>query len=107
MRRKLIIFIAILPLLIFSLTSLAIANRVYITQSGYIGALSKASLNRAMTILNSGDKQAFYNYVNSNPVVFFLSPGLSVYLEDSSWGLIKIRRVGKTISIWTFREAVK
>lgn len=61
-----------------------------------------------MDLAVSGDSVAFSNFVSSNPLVFPLKGGMTVYLEKSTWGgKVKIRPEGSTISIWTVMEAIE
>jgi len=38
--------------------------------------------------------------------LFFLKGGVTVYLEDTSWGKVEIRPKGQTGTVWTVMEAI-
>jgi len=43
---------------------------------------------------------------NNYPYVFILKGGVRVYLEDTSWGLVKLRVEGESLTFWTVCEAI-
>ena len=98
----------LLSMVMFSImTSVSIAQDLYVTQDGYLASLNKNQLSKVTDYLGSGDKVAVNKLVESG-VVFWLKAGLIVYLEDFTWtGLAKIRPKGETFEVWTYREAIK
>jgi len=91
---------------IFGLTAIAAAKTVYHTKAGYVVAQSKSDLSRFVGYASANDYGAMNAMLRSGRAIK-MRAGLAVYIEDSSWGLIKIRPVGKIITVWTVREAVK
>jgi len=80
---------------------------IHITKKGYVAATTEQYLSMAVKIYASGDMNAFYKLMNSNPNIFPLKEGVRVYLEDVKLkGIVKIRPEGSTVSIWTIREAI-
>ena len=72
--------------------------------------ISKADFQRAVQFMASGDKEAFIDFMTARVQMgtcTMLMQGQAVYLEDSSWGDVKVRVKGDTVSYWTFTEAVK
>jgi len=77
------------------------------TNSDYVAAFSEKDLDRAISYVSDGDKAAFNQIIESGRV-FLLKAGMKVYVVDSTWtGKVKIRLQGKTIEIWTVKEALR
>lgn len=83
----------------------------YITQSNYLGALSRSLLERATQFQAQGDQAALNKFLRDNhPSIFVLKGGDEVLFEDSAGmfsGLVKVRPVGSTVSFWTSFNALK
>jgi hypothetical protein len=80
----------------------------FVTQDGYVGALSKDALENAIGIIASGDKEAFNQLVRSN-AVFPLKAGIEVNLVDTEGflsSMVKVRARGTVLQFWTVREAI-
>ena len=101
-----IAIIAILFVILMSITAIAAAKTIYHTKAGYVVAQSKSDLSRFVGYASANDYGAMNAMLRSGRAIK-MRAGLAVYIEDSSWGLIKIRPVGKIITVWTVREAVK
>lgn len=79
------------------------------TVGGHIGAVSRAKLDQATTLVAQGDREAFERLLATDPGVFVLAEGLEVYVADSDGVLssvVKVRKKGTTAEIWTVREAI-
>ena len=80
----------------------------HVTKSGYVAAATEELLDRAINLAVSGDTAAFNSFVSSNPLVFPLKGGITVYLEKLTWGgKARIRPKGSAVSIWTVMEAIE
>jgi len=91
----------------FVFASGAIAGAGYITRQGFLAAFTKPLLQRGLDIYRSGDAAAFNRLLKNNSLIFIMRPGLSVYLEESTWsGYVRIRPTGETWSVWTLSEAI-
>jgi len=96
----------VLTLFLVSLNG--IAQQVHYTNAGYIAARTEELLDQAMEIVASGDKEAFGNFVKENyPDIIVLKADLPVYLVEVGFTKVKIRFKGKTLQMWTLREAIR
>jgi len=103
-----IIFMAIIIMLSVLLAAGPVYAADYVTKPGYIAALTKELLDKALGIYHSGDRAALNRLMENNEFVFVMKGGVRVYVEDWTWGgYVKIRPSGHTISIWTLKEAIK
>ena len=78
------------------------------TKSGYIAAVSKEMLDKAISYRAAGDRAAF-NKLLVTGAIMEIEGGKNVEIVDFKLfsGMIKIRAVGDTDEVWTVREAVK
>jgi hypothetical protein len=79
--------------------------QTYTTKSGYAGCITKAYLDKYIKYAVDKDYDAC-NVLTSNGYCFSLKSGVTVYLEDTSWGSVEIRPKGLTGTIWTVMEAI-
>ena len=78
-----------------------------VTKEGHLYAFSKEHLVRAYDIAASGDKKAYVTYCKLHSVAP-LKGGLSVWVEETTWGgWVKVRPKGHALSVWTVRKALK
>ena len=75
------------------------------TKGGYYAAISKDYLEKLISYSVDDDTQAIQKLIDAG-VVFGLKAGVTVYLEDTSWGKAEIRPKGMTQTVWTVTEAV-
>lgn len=76
----------------------------------YVGATTKAKLERAVDIAASGDRAAFDRYVKTEPGVALMAPRTEVVLVDLDGLLLgpaKVRKRGETTEIWVLRDALE
>jgi len=80
----------------------------FVTKDGYLGALSKARLDQAIELLDSGDNAAIDRLLATGEV-FALKSGLQVTVVDHEGFLasvVKVRKRGTLVEFWTVREAL-
>ena len=77
----------------------------YTTNSGYVGCITKTYLDKYIKYAVDKDYEAAA-VLTTNGFCFSLKPGVTVYLEDTSWGKVEIRPRGLTGTIWTVMEAI-
>lgn len=83
------------------------ATRACITKDGYVMALSKSVLEKAITYVSQEDQAAFTKLFDQNQI-FQLKAGVEVYVMDRTWdGMVKIRPAGQTATGWTVQEAIR
>ena len=104
MKKTAIITTAIVAIFLFA--SLAMAGNTKTTKAGYIGAMTKANLDKVMSYISQGDDEAM-NSMIKNQQAFQIKQGLKVYVESTSWGTVELRLAGQTLTFWTVREAIK
>lgn len=97
---------AIIILAIVAMASVSSAQQIYTTKKGYIAAVTKSRLERAIKYIGQDDNAAFGIMLRSGQVAP-LTRGIKVFVEDTSWGLIKIRPVGVIGTVWTVIDAVE
>lgn len=90
----------------FFAVSVATAQDIYTTKKGYLASPTKAGLDKAMRYINAKDNEALRSMLDTHQAIA-MKAGVKVYIEDTSWGKIKIRPVGVDGTIWTVMEAVK
>lgn len=76
----------------------------------YVGATTKAKLERAVAISASGDREAFARYMKTEPGVVVMQPRLEVFiveLDGLLFGPARVRKKGSTQEIWVLREALE
>ena len=98
---KKILLVSLIGILV--LTSEA---QTYTTKSGYVGCITKSAFDKYMKYAVDKDYAAAETLVK-NKLCFSLKAGVTVYLEDTSWGKVEIRPKGLTGTIWTVMEAIK
>lgn len=80
----------------------------YITNDGYLAALTEELLDKVTEYSINGDSEAVANLAATGTVIM-LKPGLRVFRVDSSGFLgskVKIRPKGQNIEVWTVMEAI-
>ncbi len=83
------------------------AQTTYRTKDGYVGCISRADFNEQTSLLVSGDRVAWAEFIQNSSCVI-LRAGVEVYMENAPGiGVIKIRRRGSTLWIYTNTEAVR
>ena len=103
-----IILLILVILLSCVFMSGAFAGDSFVTKTGFLAASSKELLERGNSIIASGDRTALNRLLKTNENIFIMKPGLSVYLEESTWsGYVRIRLAGETWSVWTLSEAIR
>lgn len=81
-----------------------------ITNEGYFFTRTKEQLEKVIDYSVAKDYEALESYTKELTRTGnggMLKPGLEVYIEKSSWGLVKFRVKGRTDSFWTVSEAIK
>ncbi len=97
-----------LVMFIFSLN--IYASVLGITLEGYIFARTKEQMVKLIGYVKNGDKEAFINYVKELQTTGeggALDDGLKVEIVNNDLGLVEIRLVGRTETVWTVTEAIK
>jgi hypothetical protein len=81
---------------------------VFLTKANYVGADTQAKLDKAVSLVAAGDRDAFAKYVNGTPGVFLIPAGMRVSIVDTDilGGNVKVRRFGTLSEFWTQLEAV-
>jgi hypothetical protein len=83
------------------------AQTTYRTRDGYVGCISRADFNEQTSLLVSGDRVAWAGFIQNSSCVI-LRAGVEVYMENApGLGVIKIRRRGSTVWIYTNTEAIR
>jgi hypothetical protein len=80
--------------------------QTYTTNSGYVGCVTKSAFDKYMKYAVAKDYAAVAT-LEKNNLCFSLKAGVTVYVEDTSWGKVEIRPKGLTGTIWTVMEAIK
>jgi len=98
----------VLVMVLIGTTTVMAQTTVYTTQDGYIAATSEDLLDKAISYLGAKDTVALQKLMDTQ-MVFVLKAGMKVYITERGIfsGKIKIRPVGETFEVWTFREAAK
>jgi hypothetical protein len=76
----------------------------------YVGAATRAKLERAVQLAASGDRSAFDRYLKAEPGVFVVAPNLEVVLVDVSGvlaSMVKVHKNGDPAEFWLLREAIE
>lgn len=83
------------------------AAGLYLTQSGYLAAVSKEAMASAASFQIAGDSEALASLMESGQVIR-LKPGVKVQLMETHVfsGLVEIRAFGTTGNLWTNAEAI-
>jgi hypothetical protein len=81
---------------------------LYLTQSGYLAAVSKEAMQSAASFQVAGDSEALASLMESGQVIR-LKAGLKVQLMETHVfsGLVEIRPFGSTSNLWTNAEAIE
>ena len=103
MRQLLPLFVCIL---FFCNTMNTQAQTAYKTVEGYTACVSKKYINDMIAYSNQKDYDAIQVLLDAG-VCLVIAEGITVYLMDSSWGVVEIRPKGMTDTVWTVREAIK
>lgn len=98
----------VLAIFMFSLNIWA--SVIGTTLEGYIFARNKDQMIRLVGYVRNGDKESFLKYVKELQVTGeggALDDGLKVEIINNDLGLVEIRLVGRTETVWTVTEAIK
>lgn len=95
----------ILTGLFISFSSLTFAQS-YTTKDGYSACISKNYINKLLDYANDRDYDAM-QILYDNGVCISMKAGVTVYVADTSWGLVEIRPQGQTGTLWTVMEAIR
>ncbi len=87
-------------------TQTGFASDLYVTKSGYFGAINKEYFDVLVKRIGQKDLAAIEKMRDAG-VVFIVKEGLKVYKEGSSWGAVEVRPKGKVGTFWTFREVIR
>ncbi len=80
------------------------------SEGAWVGATTKAKLEKAVDIAASGDRAAFEKYVQTEPGVAIMAPRTEVViveLDGILLGPARVRRKGGTQEVWVLREALE
>ncbi len=85
-----------------------VPGALYRTNDGYLAAVTREKLDRALRIVDTGDRAALKQLLASDSEVILLKSDLEVYLTEtgSLATLVKIRLKGSIAEVWTVREAI-
>lgn len=98
----------VLAIFMFSLNIWA--SVIGTTLEGDIFARNKDQMIRLVGYVRNGDKESFLKYVKELQVTGeggALDDGLKVEIINNDLGLVEIRLVGRTETVWTVTEAIK
>ena len=82
------------------------AQTTYKTVDGYPACVSKKYIDDFVTYSTDKDLKAMQSLLDAG-VCIAMKSGLTVYLVDTSWGLVSFRMKGDTNVFWTVREGIK
>ena len=82
------------------------AQTTYKTVDGYPACISKKYIDDFVTYSTQKDLEAMQSLLDAG-VCLSMKPNLTVYLVESSWGLVSFRMKGDTNVFWTVREGLK
>lgn len=91
--------------LLFGTLSLHAQQTTYYTKDGYVFALDKETLNRAVKYVSQGDDAALESMLKAGKI-YILNKNVEVYVEEQTLSLVKIRPEGMDAAVWTVREAI-
>ncbi len=80
------------------------------SEGAWLGATTKAKLEKAVEIAASGDRAAFDRYTKTEPGVAIMAPRTEVILVELDgilFGPARVRRKGGTEEVWVLREALE
>jgi len=91
------------------LSTQATAQTHTINQEYMIGCKSKSTYDQLQSYVSDGDETAFnrayaMNVMQDQCTMF--EEGVKVFVADTTWTRVKVRREGETSSYWTMIEAV-
>ncbi len=78
-------------------------------KGGHVATLTRDKLDKALELVAADDKEAFDKMVKTDPGVFVLQRGELLTLVDTEGVLasvIKVRRRGTAVEVWTVNEAL-
>ena len=87
----------------------ATAQSRTITLEHMIGCKSKTVYDQLQSYVSDGDETAFNHSYAMNVLqgqCTLFEKGGSVFIADTTWSRVKIRREGETTSYWTMMQAV-
>ncbi|WP_130889824.1 hypothetical protein LIY46_11320 [Fusobacterium varium] len=79
------------------------------TLNGYLFARTKEQMVKLVEYVRNNNKKEFIKYIKELQITGeggALDGGLEVEIVDSSQGLVQIRLVGRTETVWTVTEAI-
>lgn len=79
------------------------------TLNGYLFARTKKQMVKLVEYVRNNNKKEFIKYIKELQITGeggALDGGLEVEIVDSSQGLVQIRLVGRTETVWTVTEAI-
>lgn len=104
MKKIAVIFI----LIMFSLN--IYASTKGITLNGYLFTRTKEQMVKLVKYVRNNNKKEFVRYIKELQTTGeggALDDGLEVEIVDNSQGLVQIRLVGRTETVWTVTEAIR
>ena len=100
--------------LVIAATALLISAQVAaqsrtITEEYAVGCQSKSVYDQLQDYVSDGDEAAFnrayaMNVMQGQCTLF--EKGESVFVSDTTWSRVKLRRKGETVSYWTMTQSV-
>lgn len=100
------LFPILISLVLIGFCSSSTAQTTYRTVDGYPACVSKKYIDDFVTYSTDKDLKAMQSLLDTG-VCISMKAGLTVYLVDTSWGLVSFRMKGDTNVFWTVREGIK
>ena len=100
----------VMGLVIFMFSLNIYASVAGTTLEWYIFARTKEEMIKLVGYVRNGNKEAFTDYIKELQTTGeggALDDGLKVEIVNSDLGLVEIRLVGRTETVWTVTEAIK
>lgn len=91
---------------LFGFANSCVAQTTYKTVEDYPACVSKKYINDFVSYSTAKDYEAMQVLLDAGVCVAMKS-GLTVYLEESSWGLVSFRMKGDVNVFWTVREGLE
>ena len=92
-----------------ALASVAAADepQLYVTKENYVASTSLDDLKKILSYVDQGDKEAFKTFLENSTTTILLKGGIKVHLVRPGIIYVKVRVHGKTIEVWTQRQAIE
>jgi hypothetical protein len=90
----------------FGVSSNVSAQTEYKTVDGYAACISKKYIDDFVTYATQKDLDAMQQLLDAG-LCISMAAGISVYVMDTTLGLVEFRLKGDTQTFWTVREGVK